>query len=199
MSRLFNRLKSCGRFWVAAASVTIAGLSPAPARAELDPRQVDAAIENACKYLLSQQQKDGSWEAGPKAGAKGAGHAWGGETAIVTYALMAAGHNAQEPAIKKAIEWLENEDLHGTYAVGLRAQVWHLITEKTIAIKAPVPAVVAGRERDKEFVLYSRALTGGNKGFYGYSYGTESVLSAGMPKVKLSHAGGGGGDRSNSQ
>ncbi|HWE04683.1 MAG TPA: DUF4159 domain-containing protein, partial [Tepidisphaeraceae bacterium] len=193
MNRNVYRSQSRRRFgWAAAVvAVGLAALAPDRAVAVLDPHQVDDAIDKAVTFLKGKQQKDGSWEVADK---KTAGHAWGGETAIVTYALLAAGENPQDPAIKKAVEWLEAEDLHGTYAVGLRAQVWNLMP-----VAARTKPVVEGRERDKDFVLWSRGLKSVGKGFYGYTYGTESAMSLGMLKTPLSHAGSNGGDRSNSQ
>jgi hypothetical protein len=194
MKTAVNKVPAFRLGWVGTTTMAI-GLTAtvvAPAHAELDPHQVDTAVEKAVAFLKSQQKPDGSWEAGPKP--KPVTHVWGGETAIITYALLAAGENPQDPAIKKAIEWLEGEDLHGTYAVGLRSQVWNLLP-----VIARTKPVIAGRERDKEFVLYSRGLKGPGLGFYGYQYGTDDGLSFGAAKAPLSHAGSGGGDRSNSQ
>ena len=156
-------------------------------------------------HLLSIQKPDGSWENGPKPKGKSNGgndevSKWGGETAICTYALLAAGQSVQSAPMKKAIEWLENNDLHGTYAVGLRAQVWHLIPEGSRN-----KAVFAARDRDKDFVLYSRLQRGKNTGFYGYAYGSASGGSSSqggagvMPLDPKGPAENAWYDRSNSQ
>ena len=66
---------------------------------------------------------------------------YGGESAIVTYALLAAGQNTQSEPIKKAVDWLEHVDLHGTYAIGLRAQVWNMLPEKERSRLLRLPAI----------------------------------------------------------
>src|SRR5665213_3310589 len=96
--------------------------------------------------------------------------------------------------MRRAIDWLIGEDLHGTYAVGLRAQVWNLFPGLYRTKGAS-----DGRELDKEFMLFSRGLNGPGKGFYGYSYGVDKGLANFKRVAPLSHVGSGGRDRSNSQ
>lgn len=48
----------------------------------------------------------------------------GGLTALVTYALLAAGESYQDPRLKGAVEFLERVNITGTYARSLRAHVW---------------------------------------------------------------------------
>ncbi len=96
---------------------------------KVDPVAVQAAIKKGVEYLYSMQGADGSWEVVPQPEAKGEPHSikagqWGGQTALATYALLAAGESPQNPKLAKAIQWLQKADMEGIYAVGMRAQVW---------------------------------------------------------------------------
>ena len=92
-------------------------------------QQVESAIDKAVKYLLEQNQ-NGSWEqvASPSGQDHEAnGRQWGGRTSLVTYALLASGQSDQESHVKQAIEFLKKAELQGTYALGLRCQVWYYL------------------------------------------------------------------------
>ena len=139
------------------------------------PKEVDDAVDKAVAYLLSQQKPDGSWDGPkPKGGTARENHAFGGHTAIATYALLVAGVKPKDPAITKAIAWLESNDIHGTYAVGLRAQVWNSFP---YVLRIKDKTMLAVRDHDRDFVIYSRIPRGTNFGFYGYSYGEDMVGS----------------------
>src|SRR3954469_23857964 len=86
------------------------------------PQEVDAAIKKGKKFLRSQQKPDGSWE--PTSPPAPREDQQGGNTAMATYALLAAGDSPQEEHIKKAVSWLMNAKITGIYALGLRCQVW---------------------------------------------------------------------------
>ena len=88
------------------------------------PKEVDDALTKGKAFIYSQINKDGNWEPKPKGGDN---RDFGGYTAIAVYALLASGESYQEKRIAKAIEFLEKEDLVGTYAVGLRCQIWNLV------------------------------------------------------------------------
>jgi hypothetical protein len=132
--------------------------------------QVDAAIKKAVAYLYSIEHTD-NWEiakADPHGLASDGGYAeashYGGYTAIATYALLAAGEDPKDnPKLDAAIKWLLKADLHGTYAVALRSQVW-LLTPQS-------PARDAARDADARFLLDSVIQRGAHAGFYGYSFG----------------------------
>jgi hypothetical protein len=151
-------------------------------------KEMDAAVNKGVAYLLAQQKADGSWEEGPRPAKPVTAEPWvpskyaiyGGETAIVTYALLAAGQSPQSDPIKKAVDWLEHVDLHGTYAVALRAQVWNLLPEKDRS-----GAFTFARDRDRDFVYFGRIGKGRGAGFYTYVYGAETggVLAPGMPPL----------------
>jgi hypothetical protein len=96
-----------------------------PARAAA-PGEVDKAIDKAKAYLYSQQ-KNGTWEIAADGEMSAKGRHRGGLTALVTYALVAAGENPQDPRLAKAIEFLKTADMPSAYALGCRAQLWNLL------------------------------------------------------------------------
>lgn len=152
-------------------------------------KEVDAAIDKGVAYLLSKQQPDGSWETEPRLSkpettvdfvpSKYA--TYGGETAIATYALLSAGQTTKNEAVLKAVNWLERIDIHGTYAVGLRAQVWNMLSDQDKAA-----AFKFARDRDRDYVYYARMPKGSNAGFYTYLYGADlgGELKPGMPPLE---------------
>ena len=143
-------------------------LAPAPAARAASPKEVNDAIAKGVKYLYDVQQ-DGHWELVPAP--TGDGHAdvrgrqWGGLTAMATYALLAAGENPQDPRLAKAIDWLLEKEITGTYAVGLRAQVWQFLPEKhpqRVKIRAAI-------KRDRDILIEGASQKKGDAtGFYGY-------------------------------
>jgi hypothetical protein len=97
----------------------------------------EQALQRAKKYIYSVQTKD-QWDLprpGPPAVPNAAGQInqldiqnssqWGGMTALATYALLASGDSPQDPKLAGAIEFLKKADVRGTYALGVRAQVWN--------------------------------------------------------------------------
>jgi hypothetical protein len=158
-------------FLIAAIAAAVA-LTPPAARAA-SPKEVNEAIDKGVKYLYDVQQ-DANWELVPaptsdeKPNVRG--KQWGGLTAMATYALLAAGENPQDPRIVKAVNWLLDADIQGTYAIGLRAQVWQFLPEKHPRRKDIRRAIV--RDRD---LLASGASErkGDSYGFYGYFPGDE--------------------------
>jgi hypothetical protein len=106
----------------------------APVRAAT-PQEVDAAIQKGKTFLRSQQKADGSWEpTGPPAPRN---DQQGGNTAMATYALLAAGDSPQDEHIKKAVAWLMKADITGIYALGMRCQVWPFL-KRTPDVRAAV-------------------------------------------------------------
>ncbi len=119
--------------------------------------EVDAALQKGKAFLYAQQNKDGNWEPKPKGGDN---RDWGGYTAIAVYALLASGESYQDARIARGIAFLEKEDLIGTYAIGLRCQIWNLVHMN--------PAVRAARDRDGNMLLKSVGQTGDDAGLYDY-------------------------------
>jgi protease-4 len=169
MARPNGRLN---RFFLLGAILLATALAARPARAA-SPKEVNEAVARAVKYLYDVQQ-DSNWEmVGAPAGdgkADVRGKQWGGLTAIATYALLAAGENPQDERLAKAINWLlDNDQIQGTYAVGLRAQVWQFLPEKhpqRTKIKAAI-------KRDRDILAAGMHQKGDTTGFYGYYPGDE--------------------------
>jgi hypothetical protein len=129
------------------------------------PDAIDAAIKKGADYLYSQQ-KNGNWETSPKRVPTSLpydykiGGQWGGRTALITYALLAADQSPQDDRIVAAVSWLRHADLVGTYAIALRAQVWNSLPK--------TPENKASLERDSKMLLDLCKTNGAAKGFYTY-------------------------------
>src|SRR5947209_2368674 len=110
---------------VAAVRRPIAGVAGAHAT----PEDIELAIQRAQAYLLAQQQPDGSFE---RVTANGVAIAQagqvGGASALVTYALLTSGLPSSENHVAQAIAYLRSVDMEGTYALGLRCQVWYQLS-----------------------------------------------------------------------
>ncbi|HVT88350.1 MAG TPA: DUF4159 domain-containing protein [Tepidisphaeraceae bacterium] len=108
-----------------------APLSPEAERAQISrsdlSRRVSFAISKGVKYLLSRQNTDGSWGQGDPSDNEG------GNTALVTLALLSSGESHQSPALTKAIRYLKRihpENVrHATYSIALRACVYSMLPE----------------------------------------------------------------------
>ena len=117
----------------ALAAAVLGVLAAGPARAAT-PDQIDAAIAKGKALLYSRQNADHNWEYQQKKDAKIYGPSeasgqWGGKTALITYALIAAGEDVHSPKLAAAIDWLKKANLVGVYALGVRCQVWLLMPE----------------------------------------------------------------------
>jgi hypothetical protein len=82
----------------------------------VSPDQVRKAIDRGVAYLLSQQQKDGSW---PEI----TGYT-GGISALCTLALLNAGVEPDEPQMQAALEYLRKIPPERTYVVSLQTMVF---------------------------------------------------------------------------
>src|ERR1019366_7389554 len=69
----------------------------------------------------------------------------------------------------------------GTFATGLRAQVWNLLPDSD-----RTKAFTFARDRDRDFFYYSRITKGANAGFYTYIYGADKggVLAPNMAPLE---------------
>ncbi|HEY1629125.1 MAG TPA: prenyltransferase/squalene oxidase repeat-containing protein, partial [Tepidisphaeraceae bacterium] len=90
-------------------------------RSELAEKSAEA-INRGVKFLLSQQNTDGSWSGDRTSDREG------GRTALITLALLSSGESYQSPPLEKAIKFLKTAQpqkaLHATYSVALRACVF---------------------------------------------------------------------------
>lgn len=176
-----------GRMLVAACAAVV--FIAAPARAATST-EVNDAVAKAVNYLYDVQQ-DANWELVPAPtgdeSANVRGKQWGGLTAMATYALLAAGENPQDPRLAKAINWLLDADLVGTYAIGLRAQVWQFLPEKhpqRVKIKAAIRrdrdllALGVSAKKDDSFGFYSYFAGGGGYDLSNSQYGVLGMWAA---------------------
>ena len=120
-------------------SVALMGLVGPSCMGAVSSDEVEGAIKRAKEFLYSKQ-KQGNWEAAPLGminndNSPTSGQ-WGGVTALVTYALLAAKESPQDARIVAAVEFLKKANIRGTYALGLRMQVWLLLpsTKETAAL-----------------------------------------------------------------
>jgi hypothetical protein len=141
------------------------GKAPAARRAPADP--IEAAIHRGVEYLYKVQKGD-NWEVSstPRGddAAKVDGAQWGGLTAMATYALLAAGESPQDPRVARAIAWLDKAQVMGTYAMGMKLQIWNYI-ERPTAQQKDVLSKDATRLLQAVHVGGGKA---GNLGFYHY-------------------------------
>src|SRR5258706_8918955 len=133
------------------------------------PEQVQIAIERAQQYLLAHQLPDGSYEPGRAL----ANHSQlGGVTALATYALLASEIPSSEEHVAAAVAYLKSINTVGTYALGLRSQVWYQLSleldpndKKQSAERRELMRYV---ERDAELLLKGVNRAGDAAGMYTY-------------------------------
>jgi hypothetical protein len=113
-------------------------LTLAPAvRAQPSSAEIEQALKRAKAYLYSIQA-NGHWDLPQRApparpNARGEfilteiqnSSQWGGISALATYALLAAGDSPQDAKVAAAIDFLKKAEINGTYALGVRLQVWN--------------------------------------------------------------------------
>lgn len=129
-----------------------------------DSRDIEQALSRAKRFLYAQF-KDGNWEKSPgqnlESQDKLTGSQWGGLTALATYALLAAGDNPNaEPRLSDAVTFLKRAKLTGTYALGIRCQVWLLLPQ--------TPEIKSLMRHDAAALLAMMKTQGDAKGFYDY-------------------------------
>ena len=127
-------------------------------------KDIEQALARAKKYVYSQH-RGGHWEKSdkqePKSQDKLTGSQWGGQTALAVYALLAAGDNPNnEPKLAAGIKFLKGAKLEGTYALGIRCQVWLLLPQ--------TPEVKQFMRRDALALQAMMKAQGDAKGFYDY-------------------------------
>ncbi len=101
----------------------------------VNEQSVKQAIDNAVGYLYSIRNKEGVWDdpakpADFKVAQKGGrvrnlmNVNWPGKTALALNALASAGQQ-NDPRFKKALKWLMEQDMIGTYGIGMRMELVH--------------------------------------------------------------------------
>lgn len=93
------------------------------------PKEIEAGIEKGKAFLYSLQKPDGTWERVPAPTERPPNNdhdegQWGGRTALAVYALLTCGEKATEPRLQKAIQFLHEQPIVGTYALAIKCQVW---------------------------------------------------------------------------
>lgn len=95
-------------------------LQSAGAHAAPDEDEIVEAVRAMKQYLHKKQNRgNGGWEQAYANSVQA-----GGETALVTLALLLAGEPMQHPQVDHAIRFLDDFPMRGTYAVGMRSSVW---------------------------------------------------------------------------
>lgn len=128
------------------------------------PDKVQASLAKAIEFLYSKQ-KDGHWEPVPPAapGKKPNTHTeaqYTGTTALVLLALLNSGESANDPRIKQAIDFVLKNPTQGTYALGIRCQLWLALPQ--------TPQIRAQMQKDLQILLTSFRRTGNARGMYDY-------------------------------
>lgn len=99
---------------------------PAAEAMAVSDAEITAAIKRMQAYLLqAQDPKTGGWDDIYAAHARHRG----GESALVTFALLRSGLSAQEPEIQAATKFLSKINMNGTYAISLRAHCWAAMSD----------------------------------------------------------------------
>jgi len=125
------------------------------------PEEVKTAIARGQEFLLNTQT-NGNWEPPTDPAKKGDNPDLGGYTAIATYALLASGVSPQDPKVKSGIDYLVKlNDMTGIYAIGIRAQIWHLLPRK--------PEYLAAAKRDAQLLIEGVGKKAPNTGMYHYT------------------------------
>ena len=150
-------------------------LTPRPSVAAT-PQEVDKAIE-AAKESLYAAQKGGNWEGG---GGAAGGREIGGKTALVTYALLAAGESHQDPRIVKAVEYLKGVEIKGIYSLALRAQVWRYLPQRDdvrqMVLKDAKALIESIKTEDKARGMFNYPVRDKPGGRYDHSVSQYGVL-----------------------
>ena len=153
---------------------------PAPS---ISAEEVEAAIKLKVDYFYNTMNDQGHWENWPtrEAAIQAAGDRastadrdFGGRSALVVLALLYAGEDYKADKLRKALTFLAETELKGTYVSGIRASMWSKINNPRFRELLKV---------DAQFLMDAATRRDGTiNGFFSY----------GRP-------GGAGGDHSNTQ
>lgn len=123
----------------------------ADAQQPLDPAAVLGAIERGVGYLKKQQGPGGQWD-------DGVGYE-AGVTSLCTLALLNAGVEPTDPAIKKALDYLAPLSLDKTYTVSLQTMV--LATADPVRYRLRI-------EKNVKWLEQGQITAGDNTGAWSY-------------------------------
>jgi hypothetical protein len=87
-----------------------------PVLADITPQQVESSIRRGVQYLQKSQLAGGGWEEYPRHD--------GGLTALCTLAQLTAGVPANDPSVRRAMEYLRKREPRDTYSVSLQTLVY---------------------------------------------------------------------------
>lgn len=152
---------------VAVTAVMLVSGPAAPAAEAVTAGQISQAIERAADFLIRQQNPDGTWQAAMRTDETVVG-----ATSLVVLALANAGVPADDPAMRKALDWIRRQEPTDTYSVSLQTQALAMVSPA-----ADLPIL----ERNVRWLEKSQTADGPAAG--AWSYGANR----------------GGGDNSNSQ
>lgn len=150
--------------------VFLAGLSLLCTAAHADTpgvsnERISASISKAVRWLYTQENQWGTWEhdqqpTGIQRDLADQGQ-FGELTSMALQALLSSGENDRDPRLVNAIDFISNNDrIVGTCAIGLRAQVWPLLTTS--------PAVRKEMARDRNTLLAAIHDRGTTKGLFSF-------------------------------
>ena len=162
--------------------------APAPDAASLAQNR-EEAIARGIAYLASQQAEDGSWAKGNI-----------GISALCTQALLAGGKTAQDPPVRKAVDFLAKQqaDDGGIRDVGLENYTTSIAL--MVLVKADPKTYAAQIEKAKAFLIAhqwdeAESIDAGHPWYGGAGYGQherpdlsneafflEAMHQAGVPK-----------------
>ena len=130
------------------------------ANAQLTDDVVLRSIDSGKRYLLSKQRRDGSWsDEYPRPT---------GNTLLSTLALLNAGMKADDPAIKKALDYIRKQDLEHTYTVSLQTIVLSLAEPEKDLLKID-------KNRMWLQAAQAKGKSGDNAGGWGYDKNSASL------------------------
>jgi uncharacterized protein DUF4159/squalene-hopene cyclase-like protein len=150
-------------------SILSAASPPASAQAADRPTVsndlISAAIGKSVEWIYRQQNQWGTWESGQEPAGVQRDRAdqgqFGERTALAVQALLAAGESDRDPRLQRAVDFLiVNQRIVGTFAVGLRAQVWPMLTS--------TPAIRQMMVRDRNTLLAAIHARGATRGLFSF-------------------------------
>lgn len=119
---------------------------------------VERAIKQATRYLVTNQQGDGGWSEIPNNPY--------GASALVTLALLHSGLEPDNPAVARALQHLDGRELVQTYSVSLQTMAFCMANPNRYASQI---------ERNTKWLMDAQRATGG------WSYGSKTGGEIGDP------------------